>query len=164
MDRPEEVEGDPVSGRVYVMLTNNTRRMPGQVDGPNPRAANAFGHIVEIRPMDGDHAAATARWELLVRCGDPRVGAVGATWNPATSENGWFASPDNCAVDSRGRRWVATDQGSAWPKTGTADGGWSPATEGEARGTGGMLFRLYVVAERGGPWCQPSAHSPILPV
>ena len=26
------------------------------------------------------------RWEVLVRCGDPSVAAVGATFNPATSE------------------------------------------------------------------------------
>lgn len=155
MDRPEDVEADPKSGKVYVMLTNNTRRKPEQVDAANPRAENAFGHIIEMTPAGGDHAATTASWEILVRCGDPSVAEVGAMWNPATSDNGWFASPDNCAVDHRGRLWVTTDQGSGWAKSGTADGVWALATEGEARGTGRMFFRVPVGAEMCGPVFTP---------
>lgn len=155
MDRPEDVEVDPKSGKVYVMLTNNTRRKPEQVDAANPRAENAFGHIIEMAPAGGDHAATTASWEILVKCGDPSVAEVGAMWNPATSENGWFASPDNCAVDHRGRLWVTTDQGSGWAKSGTADGVWALATEGEARGTGRMFFRVPVGAEMCGPVFTP---------
>ncbi len=155
MDRPEDVQADPASGRVYVMLTNNTRRKPEQVDTANPRAGNPFGHIIEMTPANGDHAATTASWEILVKCGDPSVAEVGAMWNPATSENGWFASPDNCAVDHRGRLWVTTDQGSGWAKSGTADGVWALAAEGEARGTGRMFFRVPVGAEMCGPVFTP---------
>jgi len=164
MDRPEDVQPNPRTGRVYVLLTNNTRRTAEQVDGPNPRAGNAFGHVLELIPPGGDHAALHCRWELLVQCGDPAVAEVGATWNPATSANGWFASPDNAATDADGNLWVSTDQGRAWPKSGTADGLWSLATEGDARGTGRMFFRVPVGAELCGPKFTPDGETLFLAV
>ena len=76
MDRPEDIEANPQTNRVYVMLTNNTRRKDDQIDPANPRANNAFGHIVEMMPDGGDHAGTTFTWEVLVKCGDPSI-AVG---------------------------------------------------------------------------------------
>ena len=112
MDRPEDVEPNPLTGKVYVMLTNNTERKPDKVNAANPRAFNAFGHIIEITPDDGDHGGVTGTWDILVKCGDPAKPDIGALWNAGTSANGWFACPDNCAVDGQGRLWIATDQGS----------------------------------------------------
>jgi secreted PhoX family phosphatase len=151
MDRPEDVSPNPQTGKVYVMLTNNTKRKAEQVNAANPRPDNAFGHIVEITAADGDHASTKDTWEILVKCGDPSDPAIGALWNPATSENGWFAAPDNCTVDGTGRLWVSTDQGSGWSKSGTADGVWAMETEGELRGTGKMFFRVPIGAEMCGP-------------
>ena len=85
MDRPEDVEPDPAKGRVWVMLTNNSRRKADQLNVANPRAENRFGHIIEIIEPDGDFTAIRSRWEFLVKCGDPSVAAVGATWNPLNS-------------------------------------------------------------------------------
>ena len=155
MDRPEDVDVQPQTGRIYVMLTNNTRRKAEQVDPANPRAENAFGHIVEITAPDMDHAAGRMPWEILVKCGDPAKPELGAMWNPATTGNGWFAAPDNCAVDHQGRLWVTTDQGSGWAKTGTADGVWAMETDGALRGTGRMFFRVPVGAEMCGPCFTP---------
>ncbi len=150
MDRPEDVQPSPVGGKVYAMLTNNTRRKAGDENIANPRAENAFGHIIEMTAPDEDHAADQFSWEILVQCGDPSVAKVGAVWNPATSKDGWFGMPDNCALDSEGRLWIATD-GNALDKTGRADGVWALETDGDARGTSKHFFRVPVGAELCGP-------------
>jgi secreted PhoX family phosphatase len=137
-----------------VSLTNNNRRKPDQVDAANPRADNRFGHIIEMTPPGGDHAANTFRWEILVRCGDPSVAEVGATFSTGTSANGWFGMPDNVAFDSQGRLWVATD-GNAKCRTGRTDGLWGVETEGAARGTSRHFYRVPVGAELCGPCFTP---------
>ncbi|KIN72047.1 Tat pathway signal sequence domain protein [Sulfitobacter guttiformis KCTC 32187] len=102
MDRPEDAQprGD---GSVYLMLTNNSKRKPEQVNAANPRPESAFGHIIEIKEDGGDHGSTAGKWSILVQCGDPSVAEVGAVWNPETSANGWFGSPDNAAIDADGR-------------------------------------------------------------
>ncbi|MEQ9488063.1 MAG: PhoX family phosphatase [Alphaproteobacteria bacterium] len=156
MDRPEDVQPNTVTNKVYVQLTNNSKREPDQINGPNPRAKNSFGQIVEITPGDGDdHGSAASTWDFLVICGDPNDPASGAKWNAAISANGWFGSPDNAATDYQGRLWITTDQGSNWPKTGTADGIWAMETEGDLRGAGRMFFRVPVGAEMCGPRFTP---------
>ena len=154
MDRPEDIEVNPRTGKVYVMLTNNTRRTAAQVDAANPRADNRYGHIIEIMPDGADHAATTFKWEILLRCGDPAIAAVGATYNPATSPNGWFSSPDNAYVDAAGRLWIATDGNSA-KATGRTDGVWALETEGPLRGTSKLFLRVPYGAELCGPMMTP---------
>ena len=156
MDRPEDIEPDARSGRVWVMLTNNDRRKPDQVDAANPRHSNRFGHIIEITEPGGDFTSETSRWEILVRCGDPSIAEVGATWNPFTSENGWLASPDNCAIDAKGRLWVSTDGND---DTGAADGLWAIETDGKRRGSGRHFFRAPVGAELCGPRFTPDGET-----
>ncbi|WP_027135066.1 PhoX family protein [Geminicoccus roseus] len=154
MDRPEDVQPDGRTGKVYAMLTNNTKRTDEQVDAANPRADNAFGHIIEIAEADGDFAATTGSWEVLLKCGDPSVAEVGASFSTATTENGWFGMPDNCAVDSAGRLWVTTD-GNSPDKTGRTDGVWAVDTEGDARATSKLFYRVPVGAEMCGPHFTP---------
>jgi secreted PhoX family phosphatase len=154
MDRPEDVEVNPATQKVYVILTNNGNRKPEQVDAANPRAVNHFGHIIEMIPPGGDHAADKFRWEMLVRCGDPSVASVGATFSSDTTRNGWFGMPDNIAFDSAGRLWVATD-GQSKKTTGRADGLWGVETEGARRGTARHFYRVPVGAELCGPCFTP---------
>jgi uncharacterized protein len=154
MDRPEDIEANPKTNKVYVMLTNNSQRTAEQVDAANPRADNRFGHIVEMIPDGADHAATRFRWEILVKCGDPSIAAVGATFNPNTSRDGWFGMPDNCAVDSMGRLWISTD-GNYPNRTGRSDGLWAMETEGAARATSKLFFRCPHGAEMCGPEFTP---------
>jgi hypothetical protein len=154
MDRPEDVEANPKTGKVYVMLTNNNKRKANDIDAANPRAENRFGHIIEITPDGGDHAATGFAWEVLVKCGDPAIASVGATFNPATSKDGWFGMPDNCAIDADGRLWVATDGNSA-EVTGRTDGLFAMETEGGSRGTSRLFFRCPTGAELCGPCFTP---------
>jgi uncharacterized protein len=158
MDRPEDVQPNPTTNSVYVILTNNKKRGVDEEDAANPRASNLYGHIIEMMPPGGDHAADVFQWSILVKCGDPADKAVGASWHPETSRDGWFANPDNCAVDAGGRLWVATDQGDEWPLTKKADGLYAVET-GAKRGKSKLFFRCPVGAELCGPYFTPDAET-----
>jgi secreted PhoX family phosphatase len=158
MDRPEDVEANPKTNKVYVVLTNNTKREADDLDAANPRADNKFGHLIEMTPRDGDHAAERFKWEILVKCGDPSVADVGAAFSSDTSRNGWFGMPDNIAFDADGRLWVATD-GNSVKKTGRADGIWGIETEGALRGTSKHFYRVPMGAEMCGPLFTPDGET-----
>ncbi len=168
MDRPEDVQANPKTGRAYVMLTNNTNRSDA-IEAPlrkalnvaNPRANNKFGHIIEIIEPNGDFASTRSSWEFLVKCGDPADPKFGALWNPATTSNGWFAAPDNCAIDPSGKLWVSTDGN---PKSGAADGLWAMETDGPLRGMGRAFFRAPIGAEVCGPRFSPDGKTLFLAV
>ncbi len=163
MDRPEDAQPGP-NGTAYLMLTNNTRRTPEQVNAANPRPESSFGHIIEIKEDGEDHAATKGTWSILVKCGDPTIEEVGAQWNPETSENGWFGSPDNAAMDADGRLWISTDQGSGWGKTGKSDGLYALETEGDLRGHSKLFFRCPVGGELCGPYFHDSGETLFLAV
>lgn len=151
MDRPEDVETDPVTGRVYVVLTNNRRRKPEAVDGPNPRAANEHGQILELVPPTTagalDPAADSFSWEIFLLAGDP---ASGARYGEGTEV--WLSSPDNIAFDPKGRLWIASDQGSRQAKNNIPDGMFACDVSGEGRA---QLHFFYAVP-RGAECCGPT--------
>lgn len=159
MDRPEDVEPSPTTGRVYLALTNNTKRKADDTDAANPRGPNPFGHVVELLPPgeDGrrDHAADTFRWEIFIKAGDHRDPSHDARYHPETTANGWLAAPDNVAIDPSGRLWITTDQGGGWRKTAIADGVYACDTAGPARGLTRHIFRVPYGAEMCGPAFTP---------
>jgi secreted PhoX family phosphatase len=157
MDRPEDIEPDPKTGRVYVVLTSNDRRKKEQVDAANPRAGNKWGHIIELVPpaKDGkpDHAAAEFRWEFFLIAGDPAKPEQGAKYLGAVSEHGWLAAPDNIAFDAKGRMWISTD--GMDDAAGVADGVFAADVSGPGRGVTRHFFRVPTGAEMCGPAFTP---------
>ncbi|WP_313813618.1 PhoX family phosphatase [Glutamicibacter sp.] len=112
MDRPEDVEPSPVSGKLYMALTNNTDRGKAGKEGAteqNPRVANRDGHVIELTEAGNDATATKFTWNILLVAGDPKV-------NSSTYFSGYPAEkvspiscPDNLAFDSQGNLWISTD-------------------------------------------------------
>ncbi|HZX01359.1 PhoX family protein, partial [Kribbella sp.] len=125
MDRPEDVERNPVNGRIYAALTNNDKRGGSfPVDEANPlatshtraklgaplveQAGNRNGYILEIGE-EGDDAAKTGfYWTLFLVCGDP---AAQETYFGGfdKSKVSPITCPDNVAFDGSGNLWISTD-------------------------------------------------------
>ncbi len=111
MDRPEDVEISPTTGKVYMACTNNTSRAVGTnpgTDGANPRPTNRAGHIIEIIEDGGDQSATTFAWNIFILCGEP---SAGNTYFAGfdKSQVSRIGAPDNLAFDQQGNLWIATD-------------------------------------------------------
>lgn len=151
MDRPEDVDIDPASGRVYAMLTNNVARNTKQVNAANPRAHNSFGQIVEFWPENGDHTRDEFNWDLFLLAGDPQLTVT--SYHPDISDKGWFACPDNCTFDKAGNIWVSSDGSD---NSGVSDGIWAMPMQGQFRGFSKRFLRIPIGAEVCGPCFTPS--------
>ena len=125
MDRPEDIETNPVNGRVYAAMTNNSARTTGP-DEANPltasyafgtdtaglgsnalRSGNRNGHIIEWIETDGI-AGRDFYWRIFLIAGDPS--------KPETYFAGFDKSqvsaiscPDNLEFDPAGNLWISTD-------------------------------------------------------
>jgi secreted PhoX family phosphatase len=153
MDRPEDVEAHPATGRVYVVMTFNESRKPDQINPANPRADNKFGHIIEIvPPLAGgkpDHGATECDWGFFLLGGDPANPAHAARYGAPVTANGWVAAPDNLAFDPKGRIWISTDgQDDA---AGFNDSLYAAPTSGPNRGA----TRCFFNGPRGSEVCGP---------
>ncbi|SDH17457.1 hypothetical protein SAMN05421505_11264 [Sinosporangium album] len=142
MDRPEDIERNPVTGGVYVALTNNSNRTPAQADEANPRASNKHGHVLELVEGKGTRFA----WSVPLVCGDPN--------DPSTYFAGYDKSkvspiscPDNIAFDRDGNLWIATD-GNALGKN---DGLFVMPVQGPESGHVRQFLSVPVGAETCGP-------------
>ncbi len=146
MDRPEDIEINPLTGKVYVALTNNTRRTAEAVDSANPRGPNPMGHIVEIEEHGGDNGATSFSWEIFMLCGDPSDASQGAFFAGFDmAKVSKVANPDNLAFDQFGNLIISTD---GQPRTlGINDGIFFVPTEGPERGYNRQIFSGVVGAE-----------------
>jgi secreted PhoX family phosphatase len=156
MDRPEDVEPSPVTGKVYAVMTGNERRTAAQVDKANPRAGVKYGHIIELIEDGGDHTAARFRWDMFILAGDPNQPAQRAAYQGRTDVDP-FAMPDNIAFDDVGRMWVATDGND--DTLGPNDGVWVVDTEGPERGRARQFLSGPIGAELCGPAFTPDCRT-----
>ena len=149
MDRPEDVQPHPRTGRVYLAMTNNDER--GVDDGAapdeaNPRRNNKHGHVIELAEGGDDPTGTRFGWRVLLLCGDPA--------DPSTYFAGFDKSqvspiscPDNLAFDWYGNLWISTDGN----ELGFNDGLYGVALQGEQRG----LVKLFATVPVGAEACGP---------
>jgi secreted PhoX family phosphatase len=152
MDRPEDIEPSPRTGKVYVALTNNSDRgKAGKagVDEANPRPLNKHGQVLELTERRNRADATSFGWSLFLVAGDPE--------DPATYFAGFpkervspISCPDNVAFDPHGNLWISTD-GNA---LGSHDGLFGVAVSGERRGELRQFLTMPVGAETCGPLVQ----------
>ena len=81
LDRPEDIEFDPLTGNVLITLTNNKS------------AKNFYGSILKISEASNDPGSLTFSHETFISGG---------------KETG-FACPDNMVFDPKGNLWFTTD-------------------------------------------------------
>ena len=131
----EDIETNPVNGKLYCVMTNNTQRggtgRPG-TDAADPRANNRHGHVIELTEDHGDPASTTFDWEIFLLCGDPNNPADGTFFGGFEGAVSSVSCPDNINFDAQGNLWIATDGA-----TGTLaknDGIYAVPVEGPDRG------------------------------
>ncbi|NUW43952.1 PhoX family protein [Nonomuraea rhodomycinica] len=146
MDRPEDMERNPVNGAVYVALTNNSNRVPAQVDEANPRPSNKHGHVLELVERRDDAGSTTFAWSLVLVCGDPNDASTYFAGYDKTKVSP-ISCPDNVAFDRDGNLWIATD-GNA---LGSNDGLFVTPVRGRERGHVRQFLTVPIGAETCGP-------------
>lgn len=115
MDRPEWVSVSPITGEVYVTLTNNKyrgERDDQPVSAANPRSyderGNDNGHIIRWAEAGGDHAATSFEWDIYLFAAPNDLSGENLSSLSASND---FSSPDGLYFDPRGVLWIQTDDG-----------------------------------------------------
>ena len=155
MDRCEDVEPSPKTGRVYVACTNNTARGTGTNEGAtevNPRNVNRDGHVIELTEAGEDATATTFGWSILLLCGDPATNSLTYFAGFPADKVSPISCPDNMAFDSQGDLWISTD---GQPGTiGYNDGLFRVPLQGEERGH----VQQFLAVPRDAETCGPVIH------
>lgn len=153
MDRPEDMEVNPVNGFVYVNLTRGEARE--KADAANPRTKNKDGHILEIIPPGGNHAATVFDWNVLMLCG---TATSQARYGRGTRTV--MSGPDNMAFDPKGRLWIATDN-DRWddPQMTIPNGLFACEVDGDRRAQVKFFYNVPSGAELCGPEFTPDGRT-----
>ena len=143
LNRPEDIEIDPITGHVLVSLTNNKDK------------GDYHGSILKVEEANGAFDALTFKASTYLAGGE---------------ENG-FSCPDNLAFDQSGNLWMTTDMsGSAMNK---ADGPYMPFKNNSLfvipryGDDAGKVIRVATAprdAELTGPWFSPDGKTLFLSV
>lgn len=126
MDRPEWCAVHPVTGEIYVTMTNNSNRevepagTQQRVDHVNPRSyadapgtstGNINGHIVRLREEGGENGATTFAWDIYLFGAEAGMDPVKVNLSGLTADND-LSSPDGIWFSRKtGLLFVQTDDG-----------------------------------------------------
>lgn len=122
MDRPEWGAVDPITGEVYMTLTNNNAalRTLASTDAANPRHyndqrtngtnqfGNSNGHIIRWRETSPEALSFT--WDIFLFGARAAANAANVNISGLTADND-FSSPDGLWFSNRGVCWIETDDG-----------------------------------------------------
>ena len=130
MDRPEWTAVNPVTGEMYLTLTNNALRTVAGTDAANPRAytdpkttggasnGNANGHIIRLRETGDTSEALTFTWDIYafgagsdLNPANINLSNLDATNDFSSPDGLWFARPTNVAGQGTPLMWIETDDG-----------------------------------------------------
>jgi uncharacterized protein len=176
MDRPEDIQVNPVNGRVYAALTNNSNRTAADEANPLVRSygysggaykeqsGNRNGHVIEWEEERGG-TGTRFTWRIFLVAGDPsRPETFFAGYDK--SKVSAISCPDNIDFDPAGNMWISTD-GNVLSRVnradgtvgGTNDGLFAVPTLGRERGNLKAFLTVPLGAECSGPLVSPDARS-----
>lgn len=163
MDRPEDIEVNPITEMVYIVCTNNIDRgTPGKSspDKANPRSENKHGHIIELEEAENDHSSLVFKWAMFMVCGEP---GDSATFHGYPKDQlSPISCPDNICFDMNGNLWIATDGQEKALKL--RDGFFAVPTFGPHRGKLMQLMASVVGSEVCGPEFTPDGKTAFLAI
>lgn len=133
MDRPEWTAVNPVTGEVYLTLTNNnaTLRPLAGTDAPNPRHyndpfgaggtaqfGNPNGHVIRIKETGSSTEATGFTWDIYAFGAGADLDATNINLSGLTADNDfsspdglWFGRPTNASGQIKPLLWLQTDDG-----------------------------------------------------
>ncbi|MCU1486835.1 MAG: hypothetical protein JWN67_3581 [Actinomycetia bacterium] len=159
MDRPEDIETNPVNKRVYIALTNNSSRGVGTnagTDFANPRVKNTNGQIVELIEDGNDPGSLKFTWSIFLLAG-PQTDETRLFNGKVNAEASDISCPDNLTFDPSGNLWIATDgQPSAIKQN---DALFALSTSGPDRALPKRFFTAPFGAEVTGPYITPDGRN-----